>query len=75
MSQDIGNGPNPQGSGPLLIAGLVWAAGVDGQLPDELAALSGGDAHVEAVDPHGDLGSGPGAADADGQQLPAVAQA
>src|SRR5262245_64656228 len=54
--------------------GLVAAFGVEGQLADDLAGGGVDDADVEVVDEEGDRGAGVGAADADVEQAPVVAE-
>ena len=54
--------------------GLVVAAGVEGELTDELAGGGVDDADLEVVDEHEDAGSGVGSADADVVELAVVAE-
>ena len=54
MSRDIGNIPNPKGSGCCCVCGwyrwLVSMAGVDGEFAENLAGVFADDGDVEALD-------------------------
>ena len=66
MSRDIGKARTPGGVRVLVIlAGLVAAGGVEGEVAEEFAGGGVDDADVEVVDEEDDGGAGVGAADAD----------